>query len=458
MDPIQPISRHFIVPLLRWKNRRKDLKYLDEAERAQHLPAGDLADLQLVRLRQLLIHAAQASPFYARRFAEIRFDPAALRTVADLRKLPLLTKADIQQNRTALMATTLAPDEILENQTGGSTGAPLRFAVSRESQYRRIANTIRHNRWAGLEPYHRAAAIWGHQRDLNPARTVTDRIRDAFYCRRVTLDTSHLTRPRLATFVERLNRTHPTTYVAYANAVYLLARYIEKRGLRDYHRPRSIITSAELLGDDQRQVIERVFGCPVFNRYGSREFSVTASECSAHAGLHIAADTLIVEIVRGGRPCQPGELGQIVVTDLHNYAMPFIRYQIGDLGLLRADACPCGRTFPRMEISGGRVTDFVVTPEGAVVSGAALTIYFIARVPGITQAQLVQQQRDMILLRLATNDAFGEASRKMIAESVTRFFGPRMHYEIEPVTEIAPEASGKYRFSISALDPLEYLT
>lgn len=457
MDPIEPISRHIVLPLLRWKNRNKDLKYLGESERAQFLPARELHNLQLARLRRLLIRAAEASPFYARRFAQAGFHPTGLAAVGDLAQLPLLTKAEIQQHRIELLATNLAPEEAAENQTGGSTGAPLRFAVGRESQYRRIANTIRHDRWAGLEPWHRAAAIWGHQRDLNPPRTRMDRIRDAFYCRRVILDTSHLTGEKLAHFIKRLRQSQPAVYIAYANAVYLLARYIEERGLRDYHRPRSIITSAELLSEDQREVIERIFGCPVFNRYGSREFSVIASECSVHAGLHIAADTLIVEIVRGGRSCGPGELGEVVITDLHNDAFPFIRYKIGDLGTLCAGTCACGRSFPRLEIAGGRVTDFVVTPEGAVVSGAALTIYFIARVPGITQAQLVQSARDFIRLRLATDQNFGEHSREMIAAAVTRFFGPRMRYEIEPVAEIPPEPSGKYRFSISELDPLEHL-
>ncbi|MDX9857806.1 MAG: phenylacetate--CoA ligase family protein [candidate division Zixibacteria bacterium] len=433
------------------------MKFVREAERTQWLPPEQLQQLQLTRLKALLSHAAKNCPFYARRFAEAGFDPVAVQSLRDIERLPVLTKSDIQQHRDELTAASLPISDRIPNQTGGSTGSPLRFFMSPDSVYRRIANTIRHDRWAGLEPYHKGAAIWGHRRDLNAPRSTMDNLRDRFFSRRVILDTSEITEEKLARFVERLNKEKPSTYVAYANAIYLIARFIKERGITGYHRPKSIITSAEVLTDDQRRLLEDVFGCPVFNRYGSREFSVIASECEAHRGLHIAADTLLVEIIRNDRACRPGELGQIVITDLHNYALPFIRYRIEDMGMLLETGCSCGRTLPMMEIVGGRVTDFLVTPEGAVVSGAAMTIYFIARVPGIVQAQLVQKKKDFLLLRLAVDQSFGEDSKRMIAESVNRFFGPLMKYEIEQVDSIPVEASGKYRFSISEIDPVAHL-
>ncbi|MBD3401577.1 AMP-binding protein [candidate division GN15 bacterium] len=457
MDLIRPISRYLIIPLMRLKNRSTDYKYLDEAERAQYMPPEAITALQLKRLKAMLSHARANCPYYARKFAEAGFDPEQVTTLEDIRRVPILTKADIQQNRDDMLATNIPREELVANQTGGSTGAPLRFFMSEDSVYRRIANTIRHDRWAGLEPYDKGAAIWGHRRDLNTPRSFMDKLRETFFSRRVILDTSHITDAKLAEFVERLNREKPSTYVAYANAVYLIARYIHQAGLTDYHRPKSVVTSAEVLTDEQREVIEEVFGCPVFNRYGCREFSVIASECEAHSGLHIAADTLYVEIVRDNQPCQPGELGQIVVTDLHNVGMPFIRYRIEDMGMLLDQTCSCGRTLPMMDIVGGRVTDFLVTPEGSVVSGAAMTIYFIARVPGITQAQLVQTAVDRLTLRLAVDEAFGQESKQMIEDSVRQFFGPDMHYEIEQVDSIPVEASGKYRFSISEIDPVAHL-
>ncbi len=457
MDPIQPLARHLVFPLLRWKNRNGDLKYITETERAQYLPAAELARRQLEQLRRLLLHAGANCPFYAERFSAVGFDPAALTSLTELRRLPLLARSDVQRHRAALVARNLPEEDRIENQTGGSSGSPVKFFLSRDSRYRRIAATLRHDRWAGLEPYHKAAAIWGHPRDLQAQQSLSDRIRDSLYCRRVICDAGAITEGTLSEFVDRLDRERPTTYVAYANAIFLLARYIRQRQLAHYHHPRSIITSAEVLTAEQRQLIEEVFGARVFNRYGSREFSVIASECEQHRGMHIAADRLLVEVVRGERACRPGEVGEIVITDLYNDAMPFIRYRIGDIGMLLDGDCTCGRTLPRMEVVGGRVTDFIVTPEGTAVSGAAMTIHFVARVPGIAQAQLVQKARDHVVLRLVADPAFGEESRRMIAAEGVRFFGPHMRLEIEPVDVIPAETSGKHRFSISEIDPLEYL-
>ncbi len=456
-DPIEAVSRFAVLPLWRIKNSGKDALYLADVRRTQYLPCDELHARQSARLKALLIHAGTKCPFYARRFAEASFSPYSVEGVDELSRIPMLTKQDIQTHFDQLKAEDDAQDDPIVNQTGGSTGSPLRFLMSRDSCYHRIANTIRHDSWAGLEPYHRAASLWGHRRDLSAPRSAMDRIRGSLISRRIVLDASSITSSALNSFVQRLNQSRPRCYVAYANVMYLLARFIRESPIRKYHRPNSIITSAEFLSDEQRVLIEEVFGCKVFNRYGCREFSVIASECEEHDGMHMAAETQIVEVVRNGQVCKPGEIGQLVITDLYNYAMPFIRYAIGDVGMLVDGPCACGRTLPRMRIVGGRVTDFLVTPDGTAVSGAAMTIYFVARIPGIRQAQIVQKELDYIVLRLVLDDAFGPESNRLTAEAVERFFGPKMRFDIEHVSMIPTEASGKYRFSVSEIDPLGHL-
>lgn len=457
MDLIRPISRYLAVPLFAFRNRTRDYRFVEEAERAQYRPLADLRQKQLEDLRRLLIHARDNCPFYTESFAAAGFVPEQMKSLADITVLPPITKQDIQQHRDRMIARSIPRDILVSNQTGGSTGAPLKFYHDPDCIYRRYASTLRHDRWAGLEPWDKAASIWGNRRDFLAPLGALSRLRNNLVNRRVILDTSNITADSLAEFVRRLAEEKPTVYIAYANAVYLLARYIRGRGLTDYHRPASIITSAELLTDEQRQTIESVFGCPVFDRYGCRETSVIASECDRHEGLHLCADRLHVEFTRGAEPCRPDELGNIVITDLFNYGMPFIRYQIRDMGSYTDRACSCGRTLPLMNMVGGRVTDFLVTPDGAVVSGAAMTIYFVAHVPGAAQAQLVQKERDYLVIRLVTDKTYGPASEVSIREAVTKFFGPRMRYAIEVVDDIPVEASGKYRFSISEIDPLECL-
>jgi phenylacetate-CoA ligase len=457
MDLIRPISRYLAVPLFALRNRNRDYRFVAEAERAQYLPVSDLRHAQLENLRRLLVHARDNCPFYTERFAEAGFIPEKMTSTADITVLPPITKQDIQQHRDRMIARNIPRDALISNQTGGSTGAPLKFYHDSDCIHRRFAGTLRHDRWAGLELWDKAASIWGNRRDFLAPTGTLSKLRNRLLNRRVILDTSNITAANLAEFVAALATEKPTVYIAYANAIYLIARYIRERRLTDYHRPASIITSAELLTEEQRQVIESVFGCPVFDRYGCRETSVIASECDHHAGLHLCADRLHVEFLKGATPCRPDELGNIVITDLFNFGMPFIRYQIRDMGSYSDRACACGRTLPLMNMVGGRVTDFLVTPDGTVVSGAAMTIYFVAHVPGAAQAQLVQKERDRLVIRMVTNEAYGPASETSIREAVLKFFGSRMRYDIELVEDIPVEASGKYRFSISEIDPLECL-
>jgi len=342
------------------------------------------------------------------------------------------------------------------NQTGGSTGAPLRFFLDRQRLFSRKAATIRHDRWSGWDIGQKMGVLWGNRVDFAPKKSLKQRLVTKLTDRRLMLDTSDITPKVLAEFAEALRRFRPPIYLAYANSIYLYARYLKEKG-GDYHRPNAIITSAELLTEPQREVIESVFECRVFDRYGCRETSMIASECPAHDGLHINAEQILVEFEYADGDDSGDRPGSIVLTDLLNYGMPLIRYRIEDMGRPVTGTCSCGRTLPRMHLSGGRVTDFLVTPEGTVISGASMTIYFVATVPGIAQAQIVQKRIDHLVLRLVRSETFDEASQRVLAEKVAEFFGTRMTFDLEFVDRIASTASGKHRFSISDIDPMEYL-
>src|SRR5262249_8373738 len=153
----------------------------------------------------------------------------------------------------------------------------------------------------------------------------------------------------------QLCRRRPRFVLAYARAAVLFARWAEARDLR-LHRPDAVLTSAEVLEEDERAVIERAFGCRVFNRYGCREVSVIASECDAHDGLHVMAEGLYVELETPTGPARPGEMGSVLVTDLLNPAMPLVRYRIGDMASWAPGRCACGRGLPRLAKVSGRVT------------------------------------------------------------------------------------------------------
>ncbi len=452
MDIVKPFAKHIIDPLVTLREGSSYRSILRGLEESQFWPKERVEAVQLERLQGLLLHASKNCPYYTDLFAKSEFNPKQLNSLSELAKLPVLTKRDIQANQKSMVAKNYAESNLVPNQTGGSTGSPLKFFLDKERLYSRKAATVRHDRWAGLDVGDKLAVLWGNRHDIAEDEALKARLKQRLYDRRIFLDTSDMSQEKIDLFIDTLKSYRPSYYLAYANAVYLLARYIRDKKITDYHRPRSIITSAELLTEDQRNLIESVFECRVFNRYGCRETSVIASECPEHKGMHICAETLFLEFVQEAQGT-----AKIVITDLLNYGMPLIRYQIEDMGVSVEGKCSCGRGLPRMSISGGRVTDFLITPDNRIISGAAMTIYFIATVPGIAQAQLVQEKKDFLVLRLVKGKEFSDHTLELLRRKVREFFGETMKYEIDFVESIPKTASGKYRFSICKLDPMEYL-
>ena len=453
MPLYQRLVRDVLTPLVLWRHGdTARLRFQREFERTQFLPPDEIRRLQFDRLRSLLFHAHDHCPFYRRRFQEARFAPSGLRGLEDLRALPPLEKRDIQENGPDMVARNWPRSDLIRNQTGGSTGAPITFYLSGARKCSRTAATLRHNRWAGWEVGDRAAVIWGAPRD-RPDDGWRSRLRSALLREPMWLDAGCLTEKGMEEFHRRLHRFRPRVLQAYARAVVLFARFLQARGLKAY-RPHSLVTSAEILESEDRELLERVFGCPVFNRYGCREVSVVASECSAHSGLHVMAEGLYLEIETPHGPAAPGEMGAVLVTDLLNGAMPLIRYRIGDLAAWADGACPCGRGLPRLERVAGRVTDFLVGADGRLVSGVFLATYVVAQRPSLGQVQVRQHEAGAVVYRLRPGRDFDpEADGQYLREATRRHLGEGAVCDWEAVDEMPAEPSGKFLFSRSTVAP-----
>ncbi len=458
MDILKPIAKYILDPLLAFHENSSHPEFLEEFEKTQYMTKEKIAERQFFLLKNLLFHAYKNCPFYTDRFNKAGFHPKSFSTLDDIKKIPTLTKQEIQQHLEQLRAVNYNENQLLLNQTGGSTGSPLKFYVDKERLHSRKASTYRHDRWAGWDIGVKTAVLWGHQKDFLPQQNWKNKIRDDYYERKLFLDTSNITAEKMSTFVKQLLYFQPEIYLAYANSMYLYARYIKENSITEYNRPKAIITSAEVLTPEQREIIEEVFDCKVFNRYGCRETSIIASECSEHNGMHISSETLYLEFQQKGKDITANKTGKIIITDLLNYGMPLIRYQIEDAGSPLVGDCACGRTLPRMDISGGRVTDFLVTSERKVISGASMTIYFIAVIDGIAQAQIIQNSIEDLTLKIVKSKLFSENTEKEIQQKVAEYFGAAMKYSVEYTDQIEPTKSGKYRFSISRIDPMEFLS
>ncbi len=447
------LVRDVFYPLSLWRGGElEQLRCLREYERTQFLSPDSIRDLQWSRLRDLLDRAYARCPFYRERFDRAGLTPHDLRGLDDLRALPILEKRDIQERGEDMVARDWPRGDLIPNQTGGSTGTPISFYLSKARKCSRAAATLRHNRWAGWRVGDRAAVLWGAPRD-RPANTWRSRLRGALLREPMWLDTGHLTEASLAEFHTNLLRYRPRILQAYARAAVLFARYLQAVNATP-HRPHAIVTSAEVLEEEDRRLLEDVFGCPVYNRYGCREVSVIASECSAHCGLHVMAEGLYVEIETPNGPAAPGEMGSILVTDLLNHAMPLIRYRIGDLGAWANGACPCGRGLPRLKSVSGRVTDFLVGDDGRLVSGVFLATYVIAQRPSLGQVQILQRQRGALTYRIKPGRNFNPVEDLEYLQNATRrHLGEATSIDSEVVNELPAEPSGKFLFSRSTVTP-----
>jgi phenylacetate-CoA ligase len=450
MKPYAFAVRHIIWPAWDRKNGNLIGRHHAEMVRRQFWSPEQLAQHQWVSFKRIVTHAVETCPFYRESFRRAGVSPADLRVPADIRWVPTVTKEEIQQHREEMISSQYAQARLFDDMTGGSTGSPMRFAYDWDRYGTRAAATLRHDEWSGWRIGERRAMLWGASQDMKRPPNWKVWLREKMINRRMILDASALDDAAMMEFVRKLRRYRPTMLLAYANTMGLFSRWVEAQKITDL-RPGSIITSAEVLTPENRVQIERTFGCRIFNRYGCREFAVIASECSAHEGMHVNADNLLLETLSGEEPVR-GEDGEIVITDLRNFAMPMIRYRIRDVGVLKEKQCSCGRGLPLMELSGGRVTDFLTATSGRKVSGIVLATYVITRLPGVAQVQFVQTHRGSVTVNLVKGPQWSdETTQATLLAKAREFLGPDMHFEVSFQDRIQQEKSGKYRFAVSHL-------
>jgi phenylacetate-CoA ligase len=438
--------RTVIGPLWAWWERSPYLRHVRFLKRTQFDAPERVRARQWNAVKAQVAHAYATVPYYRRRLDEAGIRPNDLQGFEDYRRLPILTKADIRANGTALRSSLYDPSRLIRCKTSGSTGVSLEVWLDEEASQWRRACTVRSDEWSGWRFGERVGAVWGNPDYLRHGWR--GQLRNTLLERACYLDTLNMDESALERFAALVLRKQPPLLFGHAHSVYLFAQYVRAKGIKGI-RPRGIITSAMALHTWERLVIEEVFGCKVTNRYGCEEVGLIACECEKHAGLHVNADNIYLEISRDGQSVPPGEPGSVLLTDLTNRAMPLLRYQIGDVAVAAEQSCPCGRGLPLLERVEGREADYVVTPSGRLISGISLTENFALEVPGLAQLQIVQEAVDRFRFRMVRGPEFGPASLERTRQLVEERFGSDVAYEIEYLDRIPPETSGKYRFCVS---------
>jgi len=418
-------------------------------ERSQWLTPKELQALQLDNLRHFLADVSRQVPFYRVRFAEAGFDAGGLQSISDLARLPLLSKADIRAHTDALKSATAGP--LSRYNTGGSSGEPLIFFMGKARKSHDVAAKWRATRWWGVDIGDRELVVWGSPLELNTQDRLK-RVRDGLM-RSHLLPAFEMSPQNLDQFVATIRSTRPAMLFGYPSSLSMIARHAQQKNLvmADLGIKVAFVTS-ERLYDEQRAIISSVFGCPVANGYGARDAGFIAHECPS-GKLHISAEDMVVETVRpDGTPCAAGEAGEIVVTHMATEDFPFIRYRTGDIGLLSAEPCACGRGLTVLEEVQGRTTDFVVARDGTVMHGLAL-IYTLRDLPGVERFRIEQMSLEQTTVKVVASPAFDAAQEARIVQDFKARLGASVDVRVERVQAIANEASGKFRYVVSHVKP-----
>jgi phenylacetate-CoA ligase len=404
-----------------------------------------LRELQLTRLRQLLIHAQRHVPYYRELFEKIHFNAHNVESLADLTQLPLLDKHTVRANTEALTSDNARG--LARFNTGGSSGEPLVFYIGKERVSHDVAAKWRATRWWGCDIGDREIVVWGSPIELGAqdrVRSIRDRI-----LRTRLLPAFEMSESKLDAFVDEIRSARPKMIFGYPSALSHIARHAIAKGvhMNDLGIRIAFVTS-ERLYDEQRRQISESFGCPVANGYGGRDAGFIAHECP-QGGMHITAEDVVIEIVDSQGVTLPvGEAGEIVVTHLATSDFPFIRYRTGDIGVLDTKLCSCGRGLPMIKDIQGRSTDFLVAQDGTIMHGLAL-IYILRDIQQVRKFKIIQESLDLTRVWVVSDKTLGHAVVEKITKGFQARLGRRVTILIEEMVEIPPEKSGKFRYVVS---------
>jgi phenylacetate-CoA ligase len=450
MRLMQPLIANVLFPLQeRLKGHSTQTAFRD-LERSQWLSPEDMQALQVRELRGFLTRIGRTVPYYQRLFSELRFDPTQVSSLDDLQHLPRLDKTTIRAH-TELLKAEGSAGRLKRFNTGGSSGEPLIFYLSNERVSHDVAAKRRATRWWGVDIGDREIVVWGSPIELG-AQDRLRLLRDTLM-RTELLSAFEMSTANLRRFVARIQEARPAMLFGYPSSLSKIAEFADGEGvsLKDCGIRVAFVTS-ERLYDHQREAITRVFGCPVANGYGGRDAGFIAHECPK-GSLHITAEDIVVEILdEVGEPVPTGHSGEIVVTHLRTGDFPFVRYRTGDVGALGESPCACGRGLPVLASVEGRSTDFVVAADGTVLHGLAL-IYVLRDIPEVANFRILQESLDLTRVEVVPEEDLSPGVVSSIEAGLKARLGEGVTIEVEPVTELLPEKSGKFRYVSSKVAP-----
>jgi phenylacetate-CoA ligase len=414
---------------------------LGELAASEWWTRDEIAAYQDERLRGLVRHAYENVPFYRERLQELGLTPRDIRGVADLPKLPLLTKEDVRRHGERLVADGANRRRLIPGSTGGTTGTALRFYSSPDAVAFQWAVWWRHRRRFDLSPEDWHVNFTGKPVAARE-QTAPPYWRWNLPMRQLLFGMQHLTAEKSPAFLDCLARHRFPFWSGYPSIIHAFVLAAGEAGARIPSPPRVVVTGAETLSARQRRDIQQATGAVLTDQYGLAEGCGNASQCPA-GNYHEDFEFGILECVEGAR-AEGGSRGRVVCTGLADLDFPFIRYDVGDLALFREREarCPCGRGSAMLAAIEGRADDAIVTPEGLRISAFD---YIFDDTPRVKECQIVQERPGAITVRVMRRPAYTQADEDFIRAEIRRWISPSLQAQFEYPAEIEREPNGKFR-------------
>ncbi len=428
----------FVFPAYYRARRRRYPEYRAFLEQSQWWPADRLHEFQWQELSKLLAFAFRSVPYYQRKYAAAGASLGDIRSHEDFAKLPPISREEINQNREELKATSTESKLILHS-TGGSSGVPTFFYMTLDSYDWRSATMARAYSWTGCRPGNKTLYLWGAPVG-HMSRAKACKIRLLHTARReLVINTFAQTTALWERTLHAALRFRAQYIVGYVSSIEKFAEYLLSinAGLTGIS---AVIGAAEGVSDYTRRLVQRAFNAPLFSTYGSREFMSVAVECDRHEGMHVNSENVIVE-------SEIQQSSAILITDLHNYGTPLLRYRIGDIGVISSKACGCGRALPLLSRIDGRTVDLLRTRDGRIVSGIWFPHIF-KEIPEVCEYQVQQKTIEEITISVVLRSPLPLYREKFIRAEFHKQFGESTRIEIRQVAALPWLPSGKRRVTI----------
>jgi phenylacetate-CoA ligase len=423
-------------------------KLLNELMNMQKKEKDYILSFQNRKFRSLIEYVYKNNRFYHNLLLKNNINLSEIKNIDDINKMPIIDKNDIRDNYVDIISKDYDINHLNKANTSGTTGTPLFIYYNAYEDLMRKAKQIRAYKNIGLKIRDNWITIVAPHHYPKISSSIQKMLK-IYYVQTVSVFKD------IDEQIELLKKYKPDILDGYSTAIYLLACRLEETGIQGIN-PKGIVTGAELLTKNERDKIESVFNVPVYDQYSSIEFGRIAWECHQRSGYHIDSDNLIVQLLdEENNEVGAGETGKIVCTSLFNYAMPLIRYSVGDFGIPSSDSCSCGINLPMIKSIEGRKDSIIILPDGRKLSPRvfASTTRWFKNFDSIKQFQIVQKRKDFIKIYVNTKNRNPSLGEDLIAhfQKTLGLTDDFVHFEIELVDEIPKSSAGKIRFVISEI-------